>query len=64
MQAITPDTQIFTRVVGHCAKITESVLNGTQLNDDFVIQTKKDFFTNDTNVVFSYIAFSTNDDIS
>ena len=49
--------------VVHYTQVTESGLNGTQLNDDFVIHTKKDFLTNDTNVVFSHVVLS-NDGIS
>ena len=57
MQVITPDTEVFKMAVGHHAQITESGLIGTQLKDDFVEQTKKDFLINDTDVVFSHVAF-------
>ena len=42
--------------VGHYIELTDPGLHGTELNGDFISQTKKDFLLNDTGVVSSHVA--------
>ena len=53
MYMVTPATEASMMAVGHFAKIFDPGKNGPQLTDDSLTRLKKEFTTNDPNVIFS-----------